>query len=339
MTDAHPFAGRRTRVLGVADIHGLIDMRETLDVQHAAFVALADGRVTSAPNSWLRLPDQQRRRGWLKILAGHDGSSQGLGVKVLARFADNPPGANLGSLVLLFDDENGFPLAIMDGATVTALRTGAGAGLATDVLATPDPATLGVVGTGVVAWYSLQAVMIVRPSIQVIRVFSRSEDRRRSFAERAAAELGVRATAVDSVGGAVRGAEVVVTGTNAPGPVLEREHVGPGQHINAMGIKTEIAPLVLADAWVIPDGVKEAIDDGKFSTALHADAVEPGDLGPQLGALLRDGTKRHDPSVISLFDSSGVAVQDVAMARRLWELAERRQRGVEVDLGLNDAVR
>ena len=334
MTDPNPFVGRRTRVLSAGDVRSLIDMAKTLEVQRAAFTALAGGHVTTAPNSWLRLPEQQRRRGWLKLLAGHDASSHALGVKVLARFADNPPGANLGSLVVLFDDDNGFPLAIMDGVAITALRTGAGAGLATDVLAAPDAATLGVVGTGVVAWHSLHAVMLVRPSVRHVRVFSRSSDRRQAFAKRATAEFDVNAVPVESVGDAVAGAEVIITATNAPAPVLRWEHVEAGQHINAMGIKTEIDPSVLADVWVIPDGVDEAVDDGKFSTAIRAESAGRDDLGPQLGALLRDGSRRHDPSRVSLFDSSGVAVQDVAMARRLWELAERHAFGAEIDLGL-----
>lgn len=335
MSDGHPFRGRRTRVLGVSDIGALIDMKDAIEVQRAAFVALADGRVTAAPNAWLRLPDQQRRRGWLKILAGHEASSGALGVKVLARFADNPPGANLGALILLFDDEDGFPLAVMDGVTITALRTGAGAGLATQALAPPDATTVGIVGTGVVAWHSLLAVTLARPSLRRLRVFSRSQERRDAFADRSRRELGIDAEAVGSVGEAARGADVVITATNAPTPVLEASHLEAGQLVNAMGIRTEVAPAALAKAWVVPDGVEEAIDDGKFSTALAAGVVTADDLGPQLGAVLRDPSAvPHDPARVTVFDSSGVAVQDVAMARRIWELADARDTGIEIDLGI-----
>ena len=125
----NPFVGRHTRILGMEEVRKLLGMEEALEVQRKAFIALAEGRTVTAPNSWLRLPEE--RRGWLKLLAGHDATSAGLGVKVLARFPQNPSGANLGSLIMLFDNENGFPLAIMDGVYVTAARTGAGAGLAT----------------------------------------------------------------------------------------------------------------------------------------------------------------------------------------------------------------
>lgn len=334
MTGDHPFAGRRTRILSVHDVRSLLTMAESVEVQRQAFLAQAQGAVTASPNAWLRLPDQDRRRGWLKVLAGHEATSGSLGVKVLARFADNPPGSNLGSLVLLFDDDNGFPLAIMDGVLITALRTGAGAGLATEALAAPSPHRVGVVGTGVVAWYSLQAVLLARPSLREVVVYSRSENRRAELARRAADELGLSATPVATVEEATRDAEVLITGTNAPEPVVHAQHLTEGQHVNAMGIRSEISPEALARTWVIPDGVEEAVADGKFSVALAAGTVHRENLGPGLGAVLADPSAGHDPDRISLFDSSGVAVQDVTMARRLWELAEERGAGTEVDLGL-----
>jgi ornithine cyclodeaminase/alanine dehydrogenase-like protein (mu-crystallin family) len=331
----HPFAGRRTRIVGMADVAAVLDMRTTMEVQRAAFVAQAAGAVTATPNSWLRLPEQERRRGWLKILAGHDASGGALGVKVLARFADNPPGANLGSLVLLFDDEDGFPVAVIDGVLITAMRTGAGAGLATEALAAPDPRRLGLVGTGVVAWHSAQATLLARPSIGEVAVYSRSVERRKQLAERIAAEFGIAAEAADSVEEAVDGAEVLITATNAPEAVIQPGHLTPGQHVNAMGIRHEIAPAALAGTWIVPDGVAEAVDDGKFSVGLAAGALRREDLGPELGEVLRQPERAwHDPGRVSLFDSSGIVVQDLALARHVVDLAAERRLGTQVDLGL-----
>jgi len=333
----HPFAGRSTRILGMREVAELIDVGEAIESQRAAFRSLAAGTVTSTPNLWLRLPDQERRRGWLKILAGHDSVTEALGVKVLARFADNPPGANLGGLILLFDEENGFPQAIVDAVLITGMRTGAGAGLATAALAAPDARQLGVVGTGVVAWHSIQATLLARPSIEFVTVYSRSAERREATAARIASELGVAARAVDTVERAVDGAEVLITATNSPEPILGLEHVSPGVHINAMGIRTELAPAVVAASWVVPDGVEEALADGKFSIALEAGAVSRESLGPQLGELL-DGSLHHRPGRTTLFDSSGVVVQDLALARRVLERAEAAGTGVLVDLGLAEEL-
>ncbi len=129
-----------TRVLSMAEVRSLLSVEDAIELQREAFLALARDRTTAAPNSWLRLRGDQR--GWLKLLAAHDETSGGLGVKVLARFPRNPPGRNLGSLLLLFDDQDGTPLAVMDSVYITAVRTAAGAAVATEALARPEPASM-----------------------------------------------------------------------------------------------------------------------------------------------------------------------------------------------------
>lgn len=329
--------GRRTRVLGLAEVRRLLTMEDALAIQRGAFVALAGGDTAAAPNAWLRLPPE--RGGWLKLLAGYDGAGGGLGVKVLARFPNHPPGRNLGSLIILFDPDDGFPLAVMDGVYITAVRTGAGAGLATAALARAGAATLGLVGSGVVAWHSLQAIRLACPGIRAVRVHSRSETRRSELCGRIEAELGLEASPAATPADAVAGVDVVVSATNSPEPVLTAAELAPGQHVNAMGIKTELAPDVLAAARVIGDGREETIGDGKFSVALAAGAVTEDDLGPDLGAVLAGRAPgRIDDAQITLFDSSGVAIQDVASARAVWERAEQEDAGVLVDLAGGDVL-
>src|SRR4051794_37180624 len=289
----------------MGEVRRLLSMEDTVDIQRDAFTALARGETAAAPNSWLRLPAE--RGGWLKLLAGYDGAGGGLGVKVLARFPHNPPGRNLGSLIVLFDPDDGFPLAVMDGGYITAVRTGAGAGLAPRALARDGATTLGLVGSGVVAWHALQAIRLACPEIRSVRVHSRSETRRRELCERIEAELGLDAAPADDPRAAVAGVDVVVSATNAPEPVLAAADLAPGQHVNAMGIKTELAPDVLAAARVVGDGREETIGDGKFSVALAAGAVTEADLGPDLGAVLAGlAPGRLGDEDITLFDSSGV---------------------------------
>lgn len=333
----HQQPERATRVLGLADVRRLLSMEETIEIQREAFVALAGGQTSAAPNSWLRLPPE--RGGWLKLLAGYQGSSGGLGVKVLARFPRNPPGRNLGSLILLFDPDDGFPLAVMDGVYITAMRTGAGAGLATAALARRGAASLGLVGSGVVAWHSLAAIRLACPTVRSVRVHSRSESRRRELCDRIERELGLDARPAAGPAEAVAGVDVVVTATNSPEPVLAAADLEPGQHVNAMGIKTELAPDVFAAARVVGDGREETIADGKFSVALAAGAVAEEHLGPDLGAVLAGlAPGRLERDQITIFDSSGVAIQDVACARAVWERAEREDVGALVDLAGGDVL-
>lgn len=329
-----PFAGRRTRILSLEEVRSLLTIEEAIEVQRRAFLSLARAETAVAPNSWLRLPGE--RRGWLKLLAGYDATGHGLGVKVLARFPENPPGANLGSLLLLFDDENGFPLAVMDGVYITAARTGAGAALATQALA-PEATSVGVVGTGVVAWYSLLAMKSACPHLASMKVFSRSEERRTHLALRAERELGLKAAHVATVDEAVADVGVILTATNSPVPVLYPHHLSPRVLVNAMGIRTEIAPETTAACIVIADGREEAIGDGKFSVAIEAGRVAASDLGPELGAVL-DGARPTDKGRPLMFDSSGVAMQDVTCARYVWERAEKEGFGTQVDIVAGDVL-
>ncbi len=325
-----------TRVLSMAEVRRLLSVEEAIELQRDAFLAMARGKTTAAPNSWLRLPGDQR--GWLKLLAAHDETSGGLGVKVLARFPRNPPGRNLGSLLLLIDDQDGSPLAVMDSVYITAVRTAAGAAVATEALARPEPASMAMIGTGVLAWYSVLAHRHHVPSLEKLRVYSRSPERRDAFAERVRREVGLEIEAVATVGDAVAGADVLITATNSPEPVLAREHVTAGQHVNAIGLRTEITPEAVAACRVIGDGREETLNDGKFSVALAAGAVREEDLGPDLGEVLDGRPGRTSPDEITLFDSSGVAIQDLACAVHVLRAAQAAGVGTQVDLAAKDVL-
>jgi alanine dehydrogenase len=172
-----------------------------------------------------------------------------------------------------------------------------------------------------------------------VRVHSRSEQRRSELVARIERELGLAAQPAATAADAVAGADVLISATNAPTPVLDAADLQPGQHLNAMGIKTELTPAAVAACRVIGDGREETLGDGKFSVALAAGAVGPDDLGPDLGAVLAGmATGRTDPAQITMFDSSGVALQDVACARAVWERAERDDAGVLVDIAGGDVL-
>jgi alanine dehydrogenase len=322
-------AANSTLVLGYDEVSSLLDVPAVLEQQRQVFVDLADERATISPNLWLRPP--LKSRGWLKILAGYDPGSRALGSKIVARFPESPPGSNLGAFIVLFDDDTGFPVAIVDGVYITALKTAAGAALATQVLAREGARTVGIVGSGVLAWSSLAFLAAGCPDLKPVSVFSRSPQRRVTFATRAREELGYNTRAVESVEEATRGADVIVTATNSPERVLLRKHVRPGQHINAIGIRSEIAPEVIASATVFPDGRAESLADGKFSEAVAEGAVTAEDLGPTLGELL-SGRKpgRSDDSQITIFDSSGVAIQDLVCAQAAVERAREAGAGTKV---------
>jgi ornithine cyclodeaminase/alanine dehydrogenase-like protein (mu-crystallin family) len=332
----HIFADRKTLIVTMAEIRELLPMQECIAIQKRAFECFSAGDAVNAPNSWLKPSGGTR---WMKLLAGYIGGNgmNAMGMKVLARFPGNPPGMNIGSIVALFDPENGFPLAIMDGVYFTGIRTGAGGGLSAQYCARQDSRRLAVVGSGVQAKFNLLAIKLLMPRVDEGTVFSRSKERREEFARKLQEQASIRLTPVGTLEEAVEGADIVITATNSPVPVLFPKHVQPGQHIVAVGIKTEIEPSVVRDARVIADGKDVAREDGKFAVALRAGLVTESDLEAELGdVILGKVPGRRSRDEVTLFDSSGLAIQDVACAQHVYQKARELGKGTWVNLGLGE---
>ena len=332
----HIFAGRKTLIVTMAEIRELLPMEECIAVQKKAFERFSAGDAVNAPNTWLRPGGSSR---WMKLLAGYIGGDglDAMGMKVLARFPGNPPGMNVGSVVVLFDPDNGFPLAIMDGVYLTAIRTGAGGGLSAQYCAREDSRRVVVVGSGVQGRFNLLAVKQLMPGVDDGTVFSRSKEHREEFARKMQERTGIRLKPTTTLEEAVEGADIIITATNSPEPVLFPRHVQPGQHIVAAGIRTEIDAAVVRDARVIADGKEVAKEDGKFAVALRAGLVTESDLEAELGeVILGTVPGRRSRDEVTLFDSSGLAIQDVACAQHVYQKARKLRKGVWVDIGLGE---
>jgi len=155
MSEEHLFAGRKTLILSMAEVKRLLTVSEGIELQRIAFEDHAQGNAWNAPSTWLRV---NKHSGWMKLLAGFVDRTDAMGMKVLARYPKNPPGQNLGSLLILFDPTSGFPLAIFDSIYITGVRTGAGGGLASQYCARPDATTVGILGSGVQARFTMLAI-------------------------------------------------------------------------------------------------------------------------------------------------------------------------------------
>jgi len=330
--NSHLFAGRKTLILSMAEVKQLLSVSEGIELQRIAFEDHAQGDAWNAPSTWLRV---NKHSGWMKLLAGFVDRTDAMGMKVLARYPKNPPGQNLGSLLILFDPANGFPLAIFDSVYITGVRTGAGGGLATQYCARPDSKTVGILGSGVQARFTMQAICELVPDLEKALVYSRNPERRETYARDMEASTGLKFDTVDTPRAAIEGTDIIVTATNSPEPVLQKDWIKPGAHINAMGIKTEIFADVFPGARVYGDSVEVATSDGKFSTAITAGTVTEADIAGEIGkVLLGQKPGRTSAEEITIFDSAGLAVQDVVCALHVYEKAVAQNIGIYVDLGL-----
>jgi ornithine cyclodeaminase/alanine dehydrogenase-like protein (mu-crystallin family) len=342
--------------LGRDEVVDLLPIPEAIEAMAAAFAALAAGRAVQPLRSALWLPD---RRGLLGTMPAHleitgagDGGAPAYlsGAKVVSVFPGNHA-AGLDShqgLVLLFESEHGRPLAVADAATITALRTAAVSALATRLLARPGlgETELALLGSGVQAETHLEAIRAVRPLARA-RVWSRSPERARRFAVRLSERHGLPVEAMPTAEAAVAGAGIVCTVTAAREPVLRGDWLAPGTHVNAVGscapTARELDARAIARARLFVDSRESALAEaGDLLLAIAEGAVAADHIAGELGDLVagrvagRTAGQTGDGE-ITLFESLGLGIEDVAATHHVYRKALAAGRGRRLDLSAASA--
>lgn len=311
-------------VLSQSEVQELLDLDELVDALAAAHVDLSAGAASMPP----RIAAFAQQDGLLGVMPAYLPSA-GLACKLVTLFPRNRDRHTHQALICLFDEENGTPIALMDGTYITATRTAAGSALATRLLAREDARVLAILGAGVQARTHAKALGRVREFTE-IRVASRD----RANAEQLAEEIGGQA--VDSWEEALRGADVVAATTHSAEPIVLREWLSPGVHVNSVGAnpsgRGEVDAATIMDALVAVESRDSTLAPPpagapEFLEGDHADVVELGELVS--GA--RPG--RTSLEQITLYKSVGVAVQDAAAAALVLAAARERSIGREIELG------
>jgi ornithine cyclodeaminase len=325
------------RVIARAEVETLLTMAECVEVMAEALKTLARGDAVLPLRSMVRLPD---RPGLLGVMPAYLGEPRVMGLKVVTVMPGNH-GTEFDShqgAVMLFEVEHGRPLAILDGASITAIRTAAVSGVATRALARDDAGDLAILGSGVQAATHLEAMATVR-TLRRVRVWSREAAHARAFALRAAARQGLVVEVMDSARAAVEGADLVCTTTAARTPVLEGRWLAPGAHINAVGACArdvrELDSAAVAGARLYVDRRESALHEaGDFLLARAEGAFGDDHIVAELGdVLLGRAPGRRSPSERTLFESLGIAIEDLAAGHHVWRKAEARGTGIAVELG------
>ena len=301
--------------LDAAAIRSAVPIDAMLDAVEAAYRDVAAGRDRSPLRSHVELD-----AGSLLLMPGVRAGGSGATVKLVTVMPENAGRGlpTVQAVVVWVDARTGEPIALMDGATVTAMRTGAASGVATRLLARPDASTLSVIGAGGQAEWQVRAVLAARP-IRRVLVHARSPEHRAAFAAAMAEETGLEVVAVDTPREAVEAADVVCCATTASTPVFEAEWVRPGTHVNGIGAfqlsMVELPPDLFGRAALVAvDSTEAALAEaGDVVAALRAGSVAQEDL-VEIGGVERDWCRQRDPNAITVFKSVGLAIQDVAAA-------------------------
>jgi len=310
--------------LSRADVERLLDVDALLDALADAFVSFSSGQAFVPPRIGARVPD----RGLLGAMVGYLPGA-GLEAKLVSVFPHNEGGDRPShqALIALFDEADGTPLALMDGTHITAMRTGGAAAVAARALAREDARVLAILGAGVQGASHLETFPRVREFAE-IRVASRN-------AEKAAALAGrhPRARVSPSFETAVRGADVIACCTDAAEPILRREWLSPGAHVSSVGgtFGRELDPATLAEGSVFVEW------RGAATNAPPAGATELQGLDPErlteVGEVLvgiRPG--RRSPDELTVYKSTGHAVEDAAAARLVYDRARKEGVGTRLPL-------
>ncbi len=324
----------KLRILSAYNVEHALPMRDAIRVNARAYVLLSRGAAVVPQR--ISITTEQ---GISLFMPAYVPPTGDLAVKVVSVFRENPrlrlP--TIHALVLVLDSHTGRPLALMDGTRLTALRTGAGAGAATQVLAREDSRVLAMFGAGGQALDQVEAVLAVRP-VEEVRIYTPSG----TSAERLAARLqerhpDVRFRAVPTPRDAVWGADIISCATTSHTPVFDPADVAPGTHINGVGSFTpemrEVQVVGLPNLRVFVDSLDAAREEaGDLIQAVaegHLRWEEVTEIGRVLDGQLPG---RQSPDEITFFKSVGVAVQDAATAGAVLARALAGNMGQEVDL-------
>jgi alanine dehydrogenase len=322
-------------VLSRADVLELLSLTDCIDAVEGAFRLHAEKR-TLGPGV-LSVPATD---GDFHIkAAGLVGERSYFAAKTNANFPANPQRFGLPTIqgmVVLADAGSGKPLAVIESGSITALRTAAATGVAAKFLARPDSRTATVVGCGVQGEMQLAAIAAVLP-LKRIWVLDVQYARAESMAARARTSLGLDVQPAKDLRDALRGSDVCVTCTPARGAFLTASDVAPGTFIAAVGAdahgKQELEPALVAGSTLVVDVLAQCAEIGELQHVLAAGLMTREQVHAELGDVVsgrRPGRTR--PDEITIFDSSGTALQDVAAAVAVYENARARRCGTEVSL-------
>ncbi|MFC6871896.1 ornithine cyclodeaminase family protein [Halobellus marinus] len=323
-----------TLLLNGSDVRENAAMAELVPAIEEAFGAFERGDAQMPAKSYIDLPQYN---GDFRSMPAYLETDEwdAAGVKWVNSHPDNPERFDLPTVLgtmIYSDPETALPLAIMDGRELTGLRTGAAAAVATDHLAVADATSLGIVGAGAQSYTQLRAISQVR-DIETVVVADRDAERVADFVETFEGEYDVHGGSIAEAAAC----EVLSTVTPVEEPIVPRDAVGEQTHINAMGAdaagKHELEDEILLDGKLVIDDYEQTTHSGEINVPWSAGTLTDDDIYGSLGEIVA-GKKagRTDDDGLSVFDSTGLAIQDVAAAHVVYEHATEKDAGYAFDL-------
>jgi alanine dehydrogenase len=307
-------------MLSKSQVQELLTMKAAIKEVEYAFKLKASGKAVMPPKIYLNTPTNQ---GDFRAMPAY--INQCAGLKWVSVYPDNHKHnmPTVMATIILCDPDTGYPLAIMDGTYITEIRTGAVGGLAVKYLARKDSSVIGIIGAGTEAETQLLAISEVLPKINEVKIFDLNKDASFRYAETMARRLNIQCSIVDTIEAATD-ADIVVTTTPSREPIIKKHHIKPGTHINAIGAdaegKQELETDLTVSSKIIVDDIEQAAHSGEINVPLSQGHMKIEEIYGTLGEVASNMKKgRENNEEITIFDSTGLAIQDIICAKLVYE--------------------
>jgi ornithine cyclodeaminase/alanine dehydrogenase-like protein (mu-crystallin family) len=321
------------------EVESLLDLDQLIEFLAPAMAALSAGGVSMPARGMVQIPENH---GLLAAMPAYLGLSQTLSIKLVSVYPDNE---EIGipshqAVVLVFDSKTGTPLAMMDGASITAIRTAAGSALATRLLSRVEAQVLTVLGTGVQARAHATAIPRVR-RIREVRVWGRGRQKIDALVKELTVALGVQVRPAPQLKEALSGADIICACTHSAEPVVIGDWLEPGAHVNSVGLNSlglEVDEAAILKGLVVVESREAALAPApsganELTWLIQKGLITPNHIHAEIGELV-SGTRpgRTKPEQITIYKSVGVAVQDAVAARLVLDAAREHGAGKEIQI-------
>ena len=321
----------KTLLLDINDVRESLSMEEVISAVEEGYIAFNAGKVRQPDIVSVEIPENN---GETDIKSCYNELNGSISVKIASGFYDNGKENNLPTMIgtiLLFDGKNGAPLCIMDGSLITGIRTGAAGAISSKLLARKDSRTVAVFGGGGQARmqiYALRKVMDIRE----VRVFSEYRDELAGYRADIEKNMDLKVVICDTPEEAMKNADIAITTTPSRKYLVDSSLVTPGTHIVAVGAdmvgKNEWDPLVFKGAKIVNDSIAQCVSRGETRNAILAGVISESDIHAEIGELLAgEKPTRESDDEITIFDATGMGIQDNVTAVRVYEAAKKKGLG------------
>jgi len=324
----------KTLILEASDIRKIIGIKEAIKGVEFAFRRLGEARAQMPPKIYLHL---DKYKGDFRAMPAYIDDLRACGIKWVNVHPGNKKKGlpTVMAVIILSDSASGFPLSVMDGTYITALRTGAAGGVAAKYLAGKNSRKIALVGCGVQAKAQLLALTELF-NLEQVNVWGSTLKQARRFIREMRGLRGLRFFALDTVKDCVSDSDIIVTATPSRRPLVKSEWIKNGAHINAIGAdakgKQELDYHLLKRAKIVVDSWEQAAHSGEINVPLSKGQLSKKDIYGDIGEVVTGKKRREKEEEVTVFDSTGLAIQDIALANLVYKKAIRLGKGKFVNL-------